>query len=73
MCQVYSTKKKIDLVFGDALEYKDFYATTSYMYISLNFLIKNIVWTPYWLVNFKPTYSLFLLFQFFWNFVFDFQ
>jgi hypothetical protein len=43
MCQVYSTKKKIDLVFGDALEYKDFYATTSYMYISLNFLIKNIV------------------------------
>jgi hypothetical protein len=43
MCQVYFTKKKIDLFFGDAFEYiyNNIYAITSYMYISLNFLMKK--------------------------------
>jgi hypothetical protein len=42
MCQVYSTKDKVDLFFGDALEYtNDLYIITSYMYISLKFLMKK--------------------------------
>jgi hypothetical protein len=30
MCQIYCTKKKVDLFFSDAL---DFYAIISYMYL----------------------------------------
>jgi hypothetical protein len=42
MCQVYSTKEKVDLFFGDAFWiYNDLYAITSYMYISLKFLMKK--------------------------------
>jgi hypothetical protein len=50
-----------------------FQFSQQYMYISFIFILKKLVWTPYWPINFKPTYSLLLLFQSFWNFVIDLQ
>ncbi len=43
--------------------YNDLYVITSHKSISLNFLMKKYFWTPYWLVKFKSTCSLLLLFQ----------
>jgi hypothetical protein len=42
MCEIYSTKEKVDLFFDEAFQYTMiFYAITSYMHISLNFLLKK--------------------------------
>jgi len=37
MCQVYFTKEKVDLFFGEAFKHNDLYAITSYIYIFIKF------------------------------------
>ncbi len=51
--------------------YNDLYVITSHKSIPLNFLMKNHFWTSFWLVKFKSTCPLLLLFQFFSEFFFN--
>jgi hypothetical protein len=72
MCQVYSIKEKIKIIlFSFLWIYNDLYVIASEKSISLKNLMKKYFWTPYWLIKFKSTCSLLLLFHFFSNFVFN--
>jgi hypothetical protein len=71
MCHVYSTKEKIDLFFGDALEYIMIFVHDFIDVYFIKFSNVKVSLTTTLTFNFKRIYSLLLLFQSFENFVVD--